>query len=41
MTEDNQASKSINVFGVGNALLDILALVDDDFIHLDGCPKPR
>ncbi len=33
MTGNNQASKSKDVFGVGNALLDILALVDDDFIQ--------
>ncbi|MEL7035427.1 MAG: adenosine kinase [Cyanobacteria bacterium J06592_8] len=33
MTDNNQASKSKDVFGVGNALLDILALVDDNFIQ--------
>ncbi|MEB3281505.1 MAG: adenosine kinase [Lyngbya sp.] len=33
MTGNNQPSQSKNVFGVGNALLDILALVDDNFIQ--------
>ena len=32
MTENTQSSKSVDVFGVGNALVDILALVKDDFI---------
>ena len=29
MTENNQDSRSVDVFGVGNALVDILALVED------------
>ncbi|NEO02712.1 MAG: adenosine kinase, partial [Moorea sp. SIO3I7] len=33
MTENSQQSRPIDVFGVGNALVDILALVDDDFIR--------
>lgn len=33
MTENSTHSKPIDVFGVGNALVDILALVDDDFIR--------
>lgn len=33
MTGNTPASKPRNVFGVGNALLDILALVKDDFIQ--------
>ncbi|NEO91776.1 MAG: adenosine kinase [Moorea sp. SIO3G5] len=33
MTENSQESRPIDVFGVGNALVDILALVDDDFIR--------
>lgn len=33
MTQNSQPSKPIDVFGVGNALVDILALVDDDFIR--------
>ncbi len=32
MTENQQNSKSIDVFGVGNALVDILAFVEEDFI---------
>lgn len=32
MTENIENSKSIDVFGVGNALVDILAFVKDDFI---------
>lgn len=32
MTENNQQSKPVGVFGVGNALVDILALVEDDFV---------
>jgi sugar/nucleoside kinase (ribokinase family) len=32
MTENNQDSGSVDVFGVGNALVDILALVEDDFV---------
>lgn len=33
MPENHQESKTINVFGVGNALVDILAFVEDDFIR--------
>lgn len=33
MTQTSQQSKSVDVFGVGNALVDILALVDDDFLE--------
>ncbi|MGF1492034.1 MAG: adenosine kinase [Microcoleaceae cyanobacterium] len=33
MTVNRPGSKSIDVFGVGNALLDILALVGDEFIQ--------
>jgi sugar/nucleoside kinase (ribokinase family) len=36
MTENAQTSKSIDVFGVGNALVDILAFVEDDFIKKHG-----
>jgi Sugar kinases, ribokinase family len=32
MTENNQDSRSVDVFGVGNALVDILALVEDEFV---------
>lgn len=32
MAENSQDSRSIDVFGVGNALVDILAFVEDDFI---------
>lgn len=32
MTEISKGSKAVDVFGVGNALVDILALVKDDFI---------
>jgi sugar/nucleoside kinase (ribokinase family) len=32
MTENNKDSGSVDVFGVGNALVDILALVEDDFV---------
>lgn len=39
MTEKNNNSKSIDVFGVGNALVDILALVDDDFIRERALPR--
>lgn len=33
MTENNQNSATVDVFGVGNALVDILALVEDDFVN--------
>ncbi len=33
MTGNSETSKSVDVFGVGNALLDILALVGDEFIQ--------
>lgn len=33
MTENNHNSKSTDVFGVGNAMVDILALVEDNFIQ--------
>lgn len=32
MADDAAAEKTIDVFGVGNALVDILAMVEDDFI---------
>jgi sugar/nucleoside kinase (ribokinase family) len=32
MTENNKDSGSVDVFGVGNALVDILALVEDNFV---------
>jgi hypothetical protein len=36
MTKNNQNSGSVDVFGVGNALVDILALVEDDFVLKHG-----
>jgi len=33
MTENNKQPKSADVFGVGNAMVDILALVEDDFVR--------
>ncbi|TAG12061.1 MAG: adenosine kinase, partial [Oscillatoriales cyanobacterium] len=36
MTENNPESGSVDVFGVGNALVDILALVEDDFVVKHG-----
>ncbi|MGL5060247.1 MAG: adenosine kinase [Microcoleus sp.] len=32
MTENDRGNGSVDVFGVGNALVDILALVEDDFV---------
>ncbi|MGB8687556.1 MAG: adenosine kinase [Microcoleus sp.] len=36
MTENNKDSGSVDVFGVGNALVDILALVEDEFVIKHG-----
>ncbi len=36
MAENSQDLRSVDVFGVGNALVDILALVEDDFVSARG-----